>query len=180
MRCSCRLTNRARTASPIVRSSAPCPMSRNPSTASTSTRVRRQPLKRLCRRPHNPRDGSHLSAATGDGDIDRTAATAWPKPRLKYHTRPQRAHVSNSICGWPVVQSWAGRSMPSRDGPLTRRSLHALHDEGHVRRQHPAVAVSQRHRGVADLTIAGAFSHLEIGLRQVRQRPGHTAMTIAQ
>ena len=46
--------------------------------------------------------------------------------------------------------------------------------------QHAAVAVQQRHRGVADLAVAGASGHLQMGLDQMRHRAADAAMAIAQ
>jgi len=40
-----------------------------------------------------------------------------------------------------------------------------------MRRQHAAVAVQQRDRGVADLAIAGASGHLQMGFDQMRMAP---------
>ena len=49
-----------------------------------------------------------------------------------------------------------------------------------MRRQHAAVAMQQRDRGVAHLAIAGATRHLQMGFSQVRHRAADTAMAVTQ
>ena len=49
-----------------------------------------------------------------------------------------------------------------------------------MRRQHAAVAVQQRDRGVAHLTRFRPSRHLQMGLDQMRHRAADAAMAVAQ
>ena len=49
-----------------------------------------------------------------------------------------------------------------------------------MRGQHAAIAMQQRNRGVAYLTVTCPPRHLQMGLDQMRHRAADTAMTVAQ
>ena len=49
-----------------------------------------------------------------------------------------------------------------------------------MRRQHAAVAVQQRDRGIAHLAVAGPSRHLQMGFDQMRHRAADAAMAVTQ
>src|SRR5438552_371033 len=64
--------------------------------------------------------------------------------------------------------------------PRVGHSSHPLQEHADMRRQHAAVAMQQRDRGVADLALARATRHLQMGLDQMRHRAADAAMAVTQ
>ena len=120
----------------------------------------------------------------------RPARSRKPCPRRWRAFRPDQARrkrhrsCGENTAGARRPRSTDRRSLPcprsNRPDVACRRSSHPLQEHADMRRQHAAIAMQQRDRGIAHLAIAGAPRHLQMGFSQMRHRAADAAMAVTQ
>jgi len=120
------------------------------------------------------------SRRSADVEADKSV-TALEIPIAEAHRTRSRSCGGN-IASRRRPRSADRRSLPHRwsSRRVYLRSSCPLQEHADMRRQHAAIAMQQRHRGVAHLAISGASGHLQMGFDQMRHRAADAAMAVAE